>query len=81
MDAKLGGILAQLAYTGNGVINPDLAIPTGWSENISAGFGYGDSTSGAYRVFINDITKEVCIAFKGSTTLNDWVSDLTSSHP
>jgi len=47
MDAKLGGILAKLAYTPNGQTNIDVTIPPGWQD--AGGFGYGDSTGGAFQ--------------------------------
>jgi len=78
MDAKLAGQIAADAYISSDgkTFKP---LPSGWVEDEDFQTGYSDNMSGAFRVLVNASTHEIVFDFKGSTTLNDWESDILNN--
>lgn len=65
--------LSQAAY-------PGYSPPLGWEANST--YSYTNSTAfgtNSFTTFINTTTQQVVIAFKGSDTFSNWVSDLANN--
>jgi hypothetical protein len=90
MDAKVAGLLSQLAYRDTDAeLNAGLSQYAdrlqGWTvfpdaADISRRDGYpADGTQGAFTIFINTTTKELAFAFKGTNTVGEFVDDIFNS--
>ncbi|MEO8628169.1 MAG: hypothetical protein ABI612_08705 [Betaproteobacteria bacterium] len=88
MDTKLGGYLAAIAYDdtdekiysdvakiGEAVAPEEFA--SYWRVFPAGRVGYpAKGQQGSFTVFVNEQTKEIVFAFKGSNTFGEWVDDL-----
>lgn len=73
MDIKLAGSIAEFAYD-------PTKKPDGWEFLGNVDSGYSDGQlAGAFRVYRNDTTKEIVLAFKGSSTAGEWFDNITAS--
>lgn len=84
MDVKLAGLLSELAYgeTISNDIKWQALQQDGWVMEGPEDTGYGTGgVAGAFRIFrnINPDRKEIVIAFKGSSTVGEFIDDLTAS--
>jgi len=74
IDASNAGVFSDAAYSAAG--RSTAALGPNWHEDTSLSVA---TASNQMRAFVNDTTKQVVFAFKGTDNLSNGVSDIVDS--